>query len=180
MKLELVLKQYTYLFKGLERNSPEHKKGRKEYLSHVKDCPMFEGMDAVIDFIRKNHIKVAVVTANTKDRVVEAIKVHKWGDIISAKNIYGCYSLGMKMTTKDDGNPALFEYALKDMGLSASDCIALGNKPHDKVAANSVGVKAYHCLWGASDENKAVMLKDSDSLKQPIDIISVIEQSQKE
>ena len=31
-----------------------------------------------------------------------------------------------------------------------------------------------------SDKNKAFMLKDSDSLKQPIDIISVIEQSQKE
>ena len=170
-----LLKKYTYLFKGLKRNSPEHKKGRKEYLSHVKDCPMFEGMDAVIDFIRKNHVKVAVVTANTKDRVVEAIKVHKWSDIISEKNIYGCYSLGKKMTTKDDGNPALFELALKEMGISASECIALGNKPHDKVAANSVGIKAYHCLWGASDENKAVMLKDNDSLEYPIDIIKVME-----
>lgn len=172
------LKQYVHLFKDPKRGSDEWKQGRKEYLSHIKECGKYKGMDDVIEFIRQNKIPTAIVTANTKDRVQEAIKVFGWRDVFPLKNIFGCYSVGKEMTTKDDGNPALFQKAIDEMGIPAEDCIALGNEVSDYKAASSIGMEAYNCYWGAKDEDKEVMFKDMRdvTLKRPKDIINVLKQ----
>lgn len=75
------LLQYEHLFKEPQRGAEEWKRGRKEYLSHVKDCKQWAGMDLVIEYIRQHHIRTCIVSANTKDRVVEAIKVFGWKDV---------------------------------------------------------------------------------------------------
>lgn len=173
------LKQYVHLFKDPPRGSDEWKQGRKEYLSHIKECGKYKGMDDVIEFIRQNKIPTAIVTANTKDRVQEALKVFGWRDVFPIKNIFGCYALGKEMTTKDDGNPALFQKAIDEMGIPAEDCIALGNEVSDYKAASSIGMEAYNCYWGAKDEDKEVMYKEMRdvTLKRPKEIIEVLKRS---
>ena len=170
------LRQYVRLFKDPPRGSDAWKQGRKEYISHVKDCEKWDGMDDVIEFIRQNKIPTAIVTANTKDRVLEAIKVFGWKDVFDKKRVFGCYSLGKDMTTKDGDNPALFQKAIDEMGIPASECISLGNEVSDYNAASSIGIEAYNCAWGAKDDDKETMLKDmSDvTLKQPIEIINIL------
>jgi len=170
------LMKYEYLFKQPTRGTKEWSKGRKEYLSHIKDCKLYEGMDEVIQHIRKNHIKCAVVTANTKDRVVEAIKAFGWSDFINKTNIIGCYSLGMNRASKDDGDSRLFAKALELMGVTADDCIAFGNELNDFKAAQSIGIKAYNCLWGASDDERTVMMNEmsENSITSPTDILEII------
>ena len=173
------LRQYKHLFKDHPKYSEEWKQGRKEYLSHIKYCEKWKGMDEVIEFIRQHKIPTAIVTANTIDRVHEAIKVFGWKDVFDKKRVIGCYSNGKDMTTKDDGNPALFKVAIEKLGIPASDCIALGNEVSDYKAASSIGIKAYNCFWGAKDEDKQIMIKDMRdvTLKRPKDIIEVIKHS---
>ena len=170
------LRQYKHLFKDHPKYSEEWKQGRKEYLSHIKDCVEWKGMDEVIDYIRQHKIPTAIVTANTIDRVHEAIKVFGWQDVFDKKRVIGCYSNGKNMTTKDDGNPVLFKVAIEKLGIPAEDCIALGNEVTDYKAASSVGIEAYNCMWGAKDEDKEIMYKDMRdvTLKRPKDIIEVL------
>ena len=89
-------KQYEYLFRNPQRGTKEWMQGRKMYLDHVKDCPQWEGMKEVLDYIRKHGIRTAIVTANTKDRVLTAIEAFGWQDVFNMNHIIGCYALGRK------------------------------------------------------------------------------------
>ena len=173
-----ILTKYEHLFKDPPRGSDEWKRGRKEYLSHIKDCPIWEGLNDVLDYIRQHHIKTCIVTANTKDRVVTAIKAFGWKDIFVNDRIVGCYALGMKRVSKDDGNAALFEKALEIMQVKAEDCIAFGNEVSDTIAAQNIGINAYNCLWGANENDREKMLNDMPdiTLNKPFDIVRVIGQ----
>ena len=173
-----ILTQYEHLFKDPPRGSDLWKRGRKEYLSHIKDCPIWEGMNDVLSYIRQLHIKTCIVTANTKDRVVTAIKAFGWKDVFANDRIVGCYALGMKRVSKDDGNAALFEKALEIMQVKAEDCIAFGNEVSDTIASQSIGIKAFNCLWGANENDRGIMLNDMPDItitapKQILDIVMV-------
>ena len=176
------LQQYEHLFKEPQRGTEEWKRGRKEYLSHVKDCKQWEGMDAVIDYIRQHHIRTCIVSANTKDRVVEAIKAYGWQDVFSKDNIIGCYALGMKRASKENGDAALFNQALNLMGVKADECIAFGNEICDYQAAKSIGIEAYNCLWGATDRERKIMQRDmaDATIESPLQIIKRMQETKKQ
>lgn len=173
------LQQYEYLFKQPQRGTDEWKRGRKEYLSHVKDCRQWEGMSDVIEYIRQHHIRTCIVSANTKDRVIEAIKVFGWGDVFAKDDIIGCYALGMKRASKDNGDAALFSKALNVMGVKADECIAFGNEICDYQAAQAIGIKAYNCAWGATDDERDRMMKEmaDDTIVSPLQIIEKIQET---
>lgn len=174
------LLQYEYLFKEPQRGTEQWKRGRKEYLSHIKDCKKWKGMDAVIDYIRQHHIPTCIVTANTKDRVVEAIKAFGWQDVFDKSCIIGCYALGMKRASKDGGDASLFRKALEVLKVEASNCIAFGNEIYDFQAAKSTGIEAYNCLWGATDRERKTMLCDmaDATIESPLGIIYKMRKSQ--
>lgn len=171
------LDQYSHLYKGKERLSEEWKKGIKEYVSHISECKVYDGINEVFDFIRANQIKVIVVTAGIKMKVKEAAKLFGWSDIIKDKNTFGRHSFGNhKKVTKDDGNPMLFEKALSTLGVEAKDCISFGNEYIDAIAAQKVGIRAYNCLWGATKEDADRMMIEMPqvTIENPIEIIDII------
>ncbi len=170
------LLQYEYLFKQPQRGTEEWKRGRKEYLSHIKDCKQWEGMGNVIEYIRKHHLRTCIVSANTKDRVVEAIKAFGWRDVFSKDDIIGCYALGMKRASKENGDAALFNEALNLMGVKADECIAFGNEICDYQAAKSIGIEAYNCSWGATDRERKIMQRDmaDTTIESPLQIIDLL------
>ena len=170
------LKKYEYLFTEPKQGSKEWKQGRKEYLSHIKDCKMWNGMDEVIHFIRRNQIPTCIVTANTKDRVVEAIKAFGWKDVFDKDRIIGCYAKGRTRVSKDNGNSTLFMEALKVLNVEATDCVAFGNEISDTLAAQNAGIKAYNCLWGAAKEEQDIMKREmaDNTISTPQHIIEVL------
>lgn len=170
------LDQYEHLFRGKERLSKEWSEGIKQFVSHISECKVYDGINEVLDFIRANKINVIVVTAGIKMKVKEAAKVFGWSDIIKDKNIFGRHSFGWKKITKKDGNPLLFEKTLSSLGVEARDCIAFGNEYDDTVAAQKVGIRAYNCLWGATKVDADIMMIDMPqiTIEHPSQIIDII------
>ena len=173
------MQQYEYLFKRPQRGTEEWKRGRKEYLRHIKECNQWEGMNDVIEYIRQHHIRTCIVSANTKDRVIEAIKVCGWCDVFAKDDIIGCYALGMKRASKDNGDAALFSKALDVMGVKADECIAFGNEICDYQAAQAIGIKAYNCAWGSKDDERDMMMKEmaDDTIVSALQIIDIIQET---
>jgi len=70
-----------------------------------------------------------------------------------------------------------YTYALKVFDIEADDAIAFGNEICDAQAASNAGIKAYHCLWGAKDEEREQMLNDPDHpcITSPLQIIDILE-----
>ena len=171
------LDNYSHLYRGKERLSEEWKEGIKEYVSHISECKVYDGINEVFDFIRANKINVIVVTAGIKMKVKEAAKLFGWSDIIKDKNTFGRHSFGNhKKVTKDEGNPMLFEKALLTLGVEAKDCISFGNEYVDAIAAQKVGIKAFNCLWGASKEDADRMMIDMPqiTIEHPSQILDII------
>lgn len=82
----------------------------------------------------------------------------------------------MKRASKDDGDAALFSKALEVMGVKADECIAFGNEICDFQAAQAIGIKAYNCLWGATDDEKETMLNDmaEKTITMPLEIVRLL------
>lgn len=172
------LDQYQHLFRGKERLSDEWRKGMGEYLSHIKDCPVYEGINDVIEYLRQNNINVCVVTAGVKEKVKIAAQIFGWKDVIKPKNIFGRHSFGMQQkVTKADANPMLFAKALEDMGIDASKCISFGNEIEDTLAAQKLGIKAYNCAWGAVDDDLKEMQESMPTItiESPTQIINILQ-----
>lgn len=170
-------KQYEYLFRNPQRGTKEWMQGRKMYLDHVKDCPQWEGIKEVLDYIRKHGIRTAIVTANTKDRVLTAIEAFGWQDVFNMNHIIGCYALGRKRASKDNGDSSLFIKALDVLQANPENCIAFGNEVNDTIAAQRIGIPAYNCLWGAEGIDREIMLDElaDITLEMPLDIITALE-----
>ena len=62
------------------------------------------------------------------------------------------------------------------MQVKPDECIALGNEIDDTIAAKNAGIKAYNCLWGASEEEQKTMLHDmaDNTISQPLQIIDKV------
>ena len=149
--------QYVARQKTLRRFSPEWVQARKEYLEHIKQCPLYDGWQQVFDYIKANNIQAAIVSGNNREVLNVAVSTFGLQEIFPKDKInrIGCKDATGRRIRKRGGNPALFDYA--------------------QAAANA-GIKAYHCLWGADVKEKEQMLADSEHqcITSPLQIIDIL------
>ena len=179
--------QYVGKQKKLRRFSPEWVQARKEYLEHIKQCPLYDGWLQVFEYIKANNIQAAIVSGNNREVLNVAVRHYGLQDIFPKDKInrIGCKDATGRRIRKHGGNPLLFEYALKQLEETPSNVLAFGNEMCDALAAGNAGIKAYHCLWGAKSEDLSQMIVDPEhqcitSPRQIIDILrsEIVSQSQ--
>lgn len=160
------------------RFSPEWVAARKEYLSHIAECRLYEGWREVFDFLKENNIKAAIVSGNNREVLNLAVKHFGLKELFPKEKVnrIGCRDVNGRVTRKRGGNPTLFSFALKQLEESADNVIAFGNEPCDALAASNCGITAYNCLWGAVEEDKEVMQRDTkhNCLSDPRQIIDIL------
>lgn len=173
--------QYSANVRQYKRYSPEWHQARKELLAHITDCPPYEGWPEVWKYLEEHKIQAAIVTSRGHDILNRAVKDFDLKAIFPKMKVN---RIGGKDATghqewKKGGNPILFQHALKQLNIPSDDVIAFGNEICDAQAASNAGIKAYHCLWGAKDEERDQMLADPDhpSITSPLQIIDILEQT---
>ena len=173
-----ILSQYKVRCKWL---SPEWQQARKEKLDHIADCTPYEGWPEVWKYLEEHHIQAAIVTSRGHDILNRAVKEFNLKSVfpkMKVNRIGGKDATG-KQVWKFDGNPTLFQHALKVLNIGPNDAIAFGNELCDAQAASNAGIKAYHCLWGAKSEEVEHMKNDPDHpcISSPLEIINILEES---
>lgn len=170
--------QYVAKQKTLRRFSPEWVQARKEYLEHIKQCPLYDGWQQVFDFIKANNIQAAIVSGNNREVLNVAVRTFGLQEIFPKDKInrIGCKDATGRRIRKHGGNPLLFQYALKQLEEDPSNVLAFGNELCDAQAAANAGIKAYHCLWGARAEEREQMLTDQEHqhITSPLQIIDIL------
>ncbi len=170
--------QYVARQKTLRRFSPEWVQARKDYLEHIKQCPLYDGWQQVFEYIKANYIQAAIVSGNNREVLNIAVRHYGLQDVFPKDKInrIGCKDATGRRIRKRGGNPALFEYALKQLEETPSNVISFGNDMCDAQAAGNAGIKAYHCLWGAAEEEKEQMLTDPyhQCITSPTQIIDIL------
>lgn len=170
--------QYVGKQKKLRRFSPEWVQARKEYLEHIKQCPLYDGWLQVFEYIKANNIQAAIVSGNNREVLNVAVRHYGLQDIFPKDKInrIGCKDATGRRIRKHGGNPLLFEYALKQLEETPTNVLAFGNEMCDAQAAGNAGIKAYHCLWGAKAEDINQMIVDPDHqcVTSPCQIIDIM------
>ena len=176
-----VMHQYKEIKNRHRRYTKEWSQDLKEYLSHISECLPYEGWPEVWKYLAENHIQAAIVTSNGHDVMNEAVKQFGLKDVFPKDKInrIGGKDATGKQIWKFDGSPLLFQHALKQLNIEAEDAIAFGNEICDAQAASNAGIKAYHCLWGAKDEEREQMMNDPDHpyITSPLQIIDILEET---
>lgn len=172
------MQQYVGNTKKYPRFSPQWVAARKEYISHIVDVKLYDGWTEVFKFLRDNKIKAAIVSGNNREVLNVATKHFGLRDIFPKEKVnrIGCRDVNGRRVHKRGGNPTLFEFALQQLEENGDNVLAFGNEPSDALAASNIGITAYHCLWGATDEDKEVMKNDREHvcLSDPREIIEIL------
>ena len=173
-----VMQQYVGNTKKYPRFSPQWVAARKEYISHIVDVEPYDGWADVWKFLRENNIKAAIVSGNNREVLNVATKHFGIRDLFPKEKVnrIGCRDVNGSVVRKRGGNPTLFEFALQQLGETVDNVLAFGNEPCDALAASSIGITAYHCLWGATDEDREIMQNDREHvcLSDPREIIEIL------
>ena len=84
--------QYVARQKTLRRFSPEWVQARKEYLEHIKQCPLYDGWQQVFDYIKANNIQAAIVSGNNREVLNVAVSTFGLQEIFPKDKInrIGC------------------------------------------------------------------------------------------
>ena len=170
--------QYVARQKKLRRFSPEWVQARKEYLAHIKECPLYDGWHQVFEYIKNHNIQAAIVSGNNREVLNVAVRQYSLQEIFPKDKInrIGCKDATGRRIRKSGGDPTLFVYALKQLEETPDNVLAFGNELCDALAASNAGIKAYHCLWGAKDQDRTQMLNDPkhQSITSPTQIIDIL------
>ena len=154
--------------KGLRRFSPEH----------IRKCPLYDGWLQVFEFLQANNIQAAIVSGNNRQVLNVAVKAAGLKDVFPKDKInrIGCNDVNGRRVKKSEGDSALFEYALKQLEIAPENALAFGNQFCDAQVASKAGIKAYHCLWGANDKDRELMLADTEHqcISSPLQIIDIL------
>ena len=164
---------------GLRRFSPEWVEARKLYLEKIRQSPLYDGWLQVLEFLKANNIQAAIVSGNNVQVQNVAIKA-KASEFPILKDVFPKPKINrIGGTRKVEGDPSLFLHALKQLNIVPEDAVAFGNQMVDAQLASMVGIKAYHCLWGARAEEKELMLADPDHecITSPLQIIDILNKS---
>lgn len=68
------LHSYRFLLTQFPRGSKAHIQATKEFLSHVKECHLYNGISDTLEYLKNNDYTIYVLTASTKQNVLAAIK----------------------------------------------------------------------------------------------------------
>ena len=122
-------------------------------------------MEDVFEFIRKNGVKVAIVSTAPKTYVERVVKFH---------NIPCDVVVGYHDAKPIKPHPAGLLKAIELLGVEAENTLSFGDRQIDIQASNSAGIRSVACLWGSKETNGLLNMSCYNVLTNPADIIKLL------
>ena len=167
--------KYSSLLKEYPMNTKEHREKKKEYLTHLNECNVYNGIIDTLEYLTGKGYNLYIVSGNTKGTITAALKFFKMDKYFDFDKIVSGFSPYKRFrTSKRNGNPTLFNYLLNEYNLDPNTCIAFGNEYCDRIAANNANIEAYDCLWGATYDNANMMKQHFFYIDTPTQIVELL------
>ncbi len=119
---------------------------RQHYLQHMADnTAPYEGVNELIEKLREKGVKTAVVSNKLHSAVVDLCKDYFPG--------IEC-AIGVSVEEERKPNPVNVLKVLDAFGITADECIYVGDSEVDIETAHNAGLKCIGVTWGFRDENE--------------------------
>ena len=134
----------------------------KSAVSCINKFVLYNNMQTVLDYIRNNGIKLAVVSSSVSYYVNNVLLYFG----INADCIIAYHDVVCKKP-----NPEGMIKALSILKVSSEETIAIGDRDSDIIAAQSAKIFSIGCLWGGG---RFKMSNPNALISDPIEIISYL------
>ncbi len=122
---------------------------RSYYLEHMQDMTApYEGVIELIEKLRARGIKTAVVSNKLHQAVYELCQDYFPGIIDEA--------IGVSIESERKPSPVNVYKAMEKLGVSADECIYIGDSEVDVQTSHNAGVKCIGVTWGFRDREELV------------------------
>lgn len=126
----------------------------------------FEGIKEMLENMKKNHMKMAVVTNKPHNRgikVVEKVFGRDYFDFILGQN--------ENMPRKPD--PFMALYAAKALGVLPEDCMYVGDTNVDMQTGNAAGMFTVGVLWGFREKEELLANHAHALVSKPLELLEL-------
>jgi HAD superfamily hydrolase (TIGR01509 family) len=142
-----------------------HQRNWQEAYRLIPNTTMYEGMKEVLDIIRKNNIKMAIVSTSPRSYVEK---------IVSYYNIPAQHIVSYHDAKPIKPHPAQMLKALELLGEKAGDVISFGDRCIDIQASNAAGIESVACFWGTKEKGELLHSGYSHAIISPKEILTLI------
>ena len=142
-----------------------HERRWQDVYSMIPRFAVYDGLEDVFEFIRKNGVKVAIVSTAPKTYVERVVDFH---------NIPCDVIVGYHDAKPIKPHPAGMLRAMELLGVGAQDTLSFGDRQIDIQASNAAGIRSVACLWGSKETNRLLNMSCYKVLTNPADIIKLL------
>lgn len=122
---------------------------REYYLIHMRDMTApYEGVASLIEELRARGVKTAVVSNKLHEAVCKLCEDYFPGLIDEA--------IGVSVESERKPSPVNVYKALDKMGVTADECIYIGDSEVDVQTSHNAGVRCIGVTWGFRDREELV------------------------
>ncbi len=139
------------------------KRAQYKLFEQIENFKPFKNIKNVLNFIKKNNLKLFLVSSNIKKNIEKFLNHHQinyFDEIYTPKNFFG----------KD----RIFLEILKKYQLKKDEVVYIGDELRDLQAAKKAGIRFIGVSWGLAKESVFKENKGDFIVKNPQDIINVL------
>lgn len=133
--------------------------------SLIPKFSLYEGLEGVFDLIRKNSIKVCIVSTSPKQYIEKVINHFN----IPVKHIVGYHD-----AKPIKPHPAPMLKALELMGEKAENVVSFGDRAIDMQSSNAAGIESVACFWGTKERVNLINSEYRHAIINPNEIKTLI------
>lgn len=148
-----------------ELESARRSRDWKLVYSLIPTCHLYDGIETVFNFIRKNNVKVCIVSTSPRPYVERMVKYF---------NIPCNHIVGYHDASPIKPHPAPMIKALDLLNEPANNVVSFGDRAIDTISAKKANIITTGCYWGTSEAYKLDQSKPDKKIYSPIDILSIL------
>lgn len=142
-----------------------HNRNWNEAYNLIPQSSLYDGMREVLETIKKNNIKVAIVSTSPRSYIEKLVSFH---------NIPCICIVSYHDAKPLKPHPAQMLKALELLNEEASNVISFGDRVIDIQASNAAKIESVACFWGTKEKRELYHSAYKHAIVHPREILTLI------
>lgn len=133
--------------------------------SLIPQCTIYDGLDIVLEKIRKHNINTCIVSTSPRPYVEK---------VVQQFNLPINFIVAYHDAKPIKPHPAPMLKALELLGCDAKSAISFGDRVIDIQSSNGAGIESVACFWGTKEKKELIASDYGHAIINPREILTLI------
>lgn len=141
--------------------------GSKHYDAHVEEIVSYEGVHTVLQELKRLGYRQGIVSSKRREKIVRELVLNGMEALFDTV-------VGQQDTDMHKPYPDPLLLAVTRLGVTARDCVYIGDQPSDMEAARAAGMQSIAALWGEGDMTRLRAVNPACCARKPDDVLDFL------